>query len=145
MLHALGRMDGLLRSAADAAGRNQSKAALNSLDQALQQVFAIRYSRNRALANAIETWYKSWLPRVPEANGRRFLHELDDVKDHLPDRTVDMSYLIYRELQLPFGDWVEQVRAVRNQYAQSHELPLRNERLDWKDLNPVFHVAETPE
>ena len=145
MLHALGRMDGLLRSAADAAGRNQSKAALNSLDHALQQAFAIRYSRNRALADAIETWYKSWLPRVAEANGRRFLHDLDDVKDHLPDRTADMSYLVYRELQLPFGDWVEQVRAVRNQYAQSHGLPLRNERFDWKDLNPVYRVAETPE
>ena len=144
MLHALGRMDGLLRSAADAAGRNQSKAALNSLDQALQQAFAVRYSRNRALGDAVEIWYKSWLPRVAEANGRRFLHDLDDVKDHLPDRTVDMSYLVYRELQLPFGDWVEQVRAVRNQYAQSHGLPLRNERLDWKDLNPVYRMAETP-
>ena len=53
------------------------------------------------------------MPRVAEANGRRFLHELDDVKDHLPDRTVDMTYLVYRELLLPFGDWVEQVRAAR--------------------------------
>ena len=145
MLHSLGRMDGLLRSAADAAGRNQAKAALNSLDQALQQAVSIRYSRNHALADAIETWAKSWHPRVAEANGRRFLHELDDVKDHLPDRTVDMSYLVYRELQLPFGDWVEQVRAARNQYAQSHGLPLRNERFEWKDLNPVFRLAETPE
>ena len=144
MLQAVGRMDGLLRSAADAAGKNQSKVALNSVDQALQQAFAVRYSRNRALGDAVEIWYKSWLPRVAEANGRRFLHDLDDVKDHLPDRTVDMSYLVYRELQLPFGDWVEQVRAVRNQYAQSHGLPLRNERLDWKDLNPVYRMAETP-
>ena len=145
MLRAIGRMDGLLRSAADAAARNQPKPALSSLDAALQQASAVRYSRNRALADAIETWYKSWWPRVPEANGRRFLHELDDVKDHLPDRTVDMTYLVYRELQLPFGDWVEQVRAARNQYAQSHGLPLRNERFDWKDLNPVYRVAETPE
>ena len=144
MLQAVGRMDGLLRSAADAAGKNQSKVALNSVDQALQQAFAVRYSRNRALGDAVEIWYKSWLPRVAEANGRRFLHDLDDVKDHLPDRTVDMSYLVYRELQLPFGDWVEQVRAVRNQYAQSHGLPLRNERFDWKDLNPVYRMAETP-
>ena len=144
MLQAVGRMDGLLRSAADAAGKNQSKVALNSVDQALQQAFAVRYSRNRALGDAVEIWYKSWLPRVAEANGRRFLHDLDDVKDHLPDRTVDMSYLVYRELQLPFGDWVEQVRAVRNQYAQSHGLPLRNERFDWRDLNPVYRMAETP-
>ena len=24
--------------------------------------------------------------------------QVDDVKDHLPDRTVDMTYLVYREL-----------------------------------------------
>ena len=73
MLHAIARMDGLLRSAGEAAGKNQFKAALNSVDQALQQAQAIRYGRNRALADAIETWYKSWNPRVGEANGRRFL------------------------------------------------------------------------
>jgi hypothetical protein len=70
---------------------------------------------------------------------------LDDVKDHLPDRTVDMSYLVYRELQLPFGEWVEQVRVARNRYAQSHGLPVRNERFDWQDLKPVYRVVETPE
>ena len=145
MLQALGRMDALLRTAADAAGKNQSRAAVSSLDQALQQAWAIRYARNRTLADTIETWYKSWQPRVTEANGRRFLHELDDVKDHLPDRTVDMSYLVYRELQLPFGEWVEQVRAVRNQYAQAHSLPVANERFDWKDLAPVNRGTPPPE
>jgi len=109
---------------------------LNSLDQVLQQARNVRSSRNRVLVDTTQTWYKSWLPRVAEANGRQFLHELDDVKDHLPDRTVDMSYLVYRELQLPFGEWVEQVRTVRNQYAQAHGLPLRNESFAWKDLNP---------
>jgi len=72
---------------------------------------------------------------------RRFLDELDDVRDHLPDGTVDMTYLVYRELLLPFGDWVAQIRAVRNQYAQSHGLPLRNDRFDWKDLAPVYGSA----
>jgi hypothetical protein len=97
------------------------------------------------LSDAIQTWDKSWMPRVAEANGRRFRHELDDVKDHLPDRTVDMTYLVYRELLLPFGDWVEQVRAVRNQYASSHELAVQNERFDWKELSPVYPVFENPE
>ena len=43
------------------------------------------------------TWYKSWYPRVEAANGRRFLHELDDVKDHPADRTADLGYLLLRE------------------------------------------------
>jgi hexosaminidase len=108
MLLGLARMDRLLQSAGEAGARNQPQPAIEALDQAIKQAQAILYSRNRALSDATATWYKSWFPRVAEANGRIFLHELDDVKDHLPDRTVDMSYLVYRELMLPFGDWVEQ-------------------------------------
>ena len=145
MLQSVARMDGLLRSAAEAAGKNQAKQAVASLDQVLQQAKLVRYSRNRVLADATQTWYKSWLPRVAEANGRRFLHELDDVKDHLPDRTVDMTYLVYRELLLPFGDWVEQVRSVRNQYATSHGLAAQNASFDWKDLSPLYPRLESPE
>jgi len=145
MLHSIGRMDASLRSAADAAGKNQPKPAVAALDQALQQAKLVQYARNRALADAIQTWEKSWLPRVAEANGRRFLHEVDDVKDHLPDRTVDMTYLVYRELLLPFGQWVEQLRAVRNQYAGAHALAAQSERFDWKDLNPVYPAVANPE
>ena len=145
MLQSLARMEGWLRSAAEAAGRKQARQAVSSLDQALQQAKLVRYSRNRALADAVQTWYKSWLPRVAEANGRRFLHEVDDVKDHLPDRTVDMTYLVYRELRLPLSEWVEQVRAARNQYASAHGLAAQNERFDWLDLSPDYPALESPE
>jgi hypothetical protein len=138
MIEGVGRIDGLLRAAGEAAAKNQGRQAVAAIDRALREARMIRYARNQAFADAVETWEKSWLPRVSAANGRRFLHELDDVKDHLPDRTVDMSYLIYRELLLPFGDWIEQVRAARNQYAQAHGLPDSNERFDWKDLAPEY-------
>jgi hypothetical protein len=74
---------------------------------------------------------------VEEANGRKFLNEVDDVKDHLPMRTVDMSYLVYREMILPLGQWYDQVEAVRNQYAQAHHLPVRADKLDWEDTKAV--------
>jgi hypothetical protein len=48
---------------------------------------------------------------VVDANGRKFLHEVDDVKVHFPDRTTDMTYLILREMQLPFGEWIGQIEA----------------------------------
>jgi hypothetical protein len=141
MLHDISRIDRHLRAAADAAVKDQHTEALEMADQALEVARRIQYSRNRVLADAIATWYKAWYPRVAEANGRRFLHELDDVKDHPPDRTVDMSYLVYREAMLPFGEWVEQIRAMRNQYAQAHNLPLNNAPFDWKDLKPVYGGA----
>src|SRR5258708_16833083 len=143
MLQTIHQMNGGLQEA-EAARITQPKAAVGSVDRALELASTIRYARNVALADAIATWYKAWFPRLAEANGRRYLHELDDVKDHLPDRTVDMTYLIYRQLLLPFGDWVDQVRAARNQYAQMHNLPVRNDPFDWNDLKPVY-VPPAPE
>ena len=132
MLRDLGSIDELLTSAREKAKGGDSKAAVAALDRALDAAQEIRSARNLALAAATTRWYESWYPRVAEANGRRFLHELDDVKDHPPDRTVDMSYLVYRELLLPLADWFGEVRRARNDYAQSHRLAPRQDEFDWE-------------
>jgi hypothetical protein len=137
MLQGIAGIDSLLKSAAAAAEKNQARQALQAIDRAIERVRSMQWSRNRALRDAQETWYKSWYPRVAEANGRRFLHEVDDVKDHLPDRTIDMSYLAHRELLLPFNEWIEQIQKARNQYAQAHQVAVRGDQVDWKDLKPV--------
>jgi hexosaminidase len=51
----------------------------------------------------------------------------------VPDRTVDMSYLIDRELLLPFGEWYDKVETARNDYARSHGVPERHDSLQWSD------------
>jgi hypothetical protein len=140
MLRSIASMDQSLKSASDAARRNNPKQAVAAVDRALQLAALIYLERNRALRDATETWYKTWFPRVAVANGRKFLHELDDVKDHLPDRTVDMSYLIYRETLLPFGEWVDKIRSARNEYAKMHQIPVRNDAFDWKDVSQVSKV-----
>ena len=48
--------------------------------------------------------------------------------------SVDMSYLVYRELLYPLGDWVNKVAALRNQYAGAHHLPVRDFKFDWKEI-----------
>jgi hexosaminidase len=134
MLLGLRRMCSLLESAQKAAGQAKPKDALESVDGALGIAEEIRRERNAALRDAVGTWYKSWFPRTVEANGRKFFHELDDVKDHVPDRTVDMSYLVERELRMPFGEWVAAIRAARNQFAAANHLPADTRRFDWLDL-----------
>jgi hypothetical protein len=136
MLIAIGRMD---RAMAGGGGRQGGGGrggdpALMRIDRALDMAKDIRAKRNAVYQDTVATWYKSWFPRVAEANGRRFLHDLDDVKDHVPDRTVDMSFLVYRQLLLPLDDWYSQVLAARNQYAQAHQLPARTDALNWKSL-----------
>ena len=95
------------------------------------------------LRDVTSTWYKTWFPRVPEANGRKYLHEVDDVKDHLPDRTADMSYLILRQLQLPMDEWAESVLGARNRYAAAHKLPNRVLRLDWTNIQAAQQIVTT--
>jgi len=137
MLLGIGRMCSLVDSAQKAAAAGKAKGALESLDSALEIAKNIRQQRNIALRDAVSTWYKSWWPRAAEANGRQFLHQLDDVKDHVPDRTVDMSYLVYRELQLAFGDWVSALGGTRNQYAAANHLPGKPGEFDWRDTEDV--------
>jgi hypothetical protein len=132
MLGDLARMDTLLASAS--AAQNHPHEAVAAADEALALAAAIRRRRNRLLRDVTATWYQSWYPRIAAANGRTFLHELDDVKDHRGDRTVDLSYQVLRELLLPLGDWVDGIRQARNRYAAAHDLPANTQPFDWKDL-----------
>ncbi|MGD0578790.1 MAG: beta-N-acetylhexosaminidase [Bryobacteraceae bacterium] len=145
MLIDIGRIISLLESAERAAGDKQPKDAVEALDRALILARHVRQRRNTVLLDASSVWYTSWFPRVAQAKGRTFLHELDDVKDHVPDRTMDMSYLVSRELALPFGTWVEAIRAVRNQYAAANQLAADPQKFDWLDMGDHPVVAGIPE
>jgi hypothetical protein len=136
MLLDLAAVNTALQAAQAAAAKPDPKTALASLDRALDLAAGIRQQRNQAFSDAVSTWYKSWYPRVAAANGRRFVDQVDDVKDHLPVRTVDMTYLIYRQLCYPLGDWAAKTLAVRNQYAAASGLPPRSDLSDWKDTSP---------
>lgn len=134
-LTGLQQMDEALRGAGKDAAEGKAERALEDADKALAEARELQAGRNRVLRDTTATWYEDWLPRVEEANGRRFLHELDDVKDHLPDRTIDMSYLVYRELMLPMDEWYSKTQAARNAYAAAHHLTSRTVPLNWKSLN----------
>ncbi|MFN7992304.1 MAG: beta-N-acetylhexosaminidase [Bryobacteraceae bacterium] len=137
MLLDMGRINAALLAAQTAAAKPDVKRAVSSLDRALDLADYIRQERNQAYSDTVATWYKSWYPRVMEANGRTFVNKVDDVKDHLPVRTADMTYLIYRQLLYPLGDWAAKVQDIRNGYAKAHGLPLRSRQWDWKDTKAL--------
>ena len=133
MLLRMREISNQLKLAQTHAGLGESAEAVKALDQALGLARSIRNERNEVLKSATETWEQQWFPRVPEANGRRFLDMVDDVKDHLPVRTIDLSYLVYRELLYPFEDWAQRTASVRNEYAEANHLPAASFSLDWKN------------
>ncbi len=134
MLLRLQHMDELLKLSSKISAKDAS-VAVSLIDQALEEAKAIRDQRNETLQSLTTVWYKDWYPRVAEANGRRYLNKVDDVKDHRPGRTVDMSYLIYRELHYPIDKWAEDVLNIRNIFARKKHLPIRKERLQWESLD----------
>nr|WP_310586916.1 beta-N-acetylhexosaminidase [Dyadobacter sp. UC 10] len=107
-------------------------AAVRQLDMAMEMVSKLKTQRDSTLAFVKNIWYKEWQPLVEEANGRRYLHQVDDIKDHQPVRTIDLSYLIYRELHYPLDQWWNDVQKVRNEYAKQHQLPLVEKQLKWQ-------------
>lgn len=132
MLTGLKKIDMLLK-ASSVASASDHPQALYLLDQALDISTMLKMERNIILDSAVMVWYNDWLPLVPEANGRKYLHAVDDVKDHRPLRKADMSYLIYRELNYPMDSWAQQTVQARNNFATKHALKSRAFKLNWKE------------
>lgn len=135
MLLGLRRVNNFLRLSSNAAASNPA-IAVSLLDHAIDELKVIRDHRNEVLQAATAVWYQDWFPRVSEANGRKYLDLADDVKDHRPARTVDMSYLIYRELNFPLGKWADAAVKARNQFAEINNLPVISKTLDWGSIEP---------
>ena len=132
MLISLEHINNVLKSASNYSANNADKA-LMQIDSALAVAATLTRQRNAVLAGIEKTWFKDWQPLVTAANGRRFLFQLDDIKDHEPGRTIDLSYLIYRQLHYHLGDWATAVNRNRNLYAAKHHLPVRKQSLHWKE------------
>ncbi len=126
------------RAARDPAG------AIQAVDAALDLAAAIWRERNRVLQATVTTWDQSWFPRVASAHRRHYLDAVDDVKDHRPVRTVDMSYLIYRELLYPLGEWADAVLATRNQIATGLGREPRLQTFCWTDTASPATKRVTP-
>ena len=131
MLFHLKKMYEFIKAASEVADKNPAKA-ISLIDQSLDLAAVLKRERNHVLDSSVTIWYKDWLPLVSEANGRKYLHALDDVKDHRPIRTADMSYLIYRELMYPMDQWADETVRARNDFARGHSLKQRSFNLDWK-------------
>ncbi|WP_439583732.1 glycoside hydrolase family 20 zincin-like fold domain-containing protein [Dyadobacter bucti] len=131
MLVTLNQVTGLLQKAS-AAAANHPLSAIKQLDAAMEMVSKLKTQRDSTFAFVENIWFKEWHPLVKEANGRKFLQQVDDIKDHQPVRTIDLSYLIYRELHYPLDQWWSDVLKVRNDFAQKHQLPLKDKTLDWQ-------------
>jgi hypothetical protein len=150
MLNGLEEINIDLETAQGQAAKLRYPEAVEALDAAIDVAGRIRDERNQALQDATTTWYKTWFPRVREANGRHVAREPQRFVDIATSedarrRQEGLQYLIDREFLLPFGDWVNQVQDARNRYAAAHKLPTRAGKFDWQDTTTLHSQASNRE
>lgn len=146
MIQGLDQINHDLETAQEEAAKLHYSEALEALDDAIDLAGKIRDQRNQALHDVTATWYKTWFPRVREANGRHVARDPQQFVDTATSedarrRQDGLLYLIDREFLLPFGDWVNHVQDVRNQYAAAHKLPAREGKFDWQDATTLRSQA----
>jgi hexosaminidase len=142
MMELLEEINTDLEKAHEQAAKLHYTEAIAALDQALDTAERIRDQRNQALHDVTTSWYKTWVPRVREGNGR---HVTPDPQDFVDTQTSEdarrgqsgLLYLIDREFVLPFGEWVNQVNGIRNRYAAAHNLPAREGKFDWQNTETL--------
>jgi hypothetical protein len=93
-------------------------AAYNRTGQATQDL-------KRVFKDLTETFEKSRFPKGQSVGGRRFLHVLDDTKDHWADRRPDLTYMTAPEESMELEKWRMQLSEIIRSYAKQHNVPVR--------------------
>jgi hypothetical protein len=122
MIIGMAGIENRLGSARAAAERGRPEDAVEQLQGAYRQAQAVVEARKRTFEFLKTVWEKSRFPKGQEVNGRKFLHVLDDTKDHRADRRADLSYLIAPEESIELEHWMKQLAAVAQAYGKSNSM-----------------------
>ncbi len=125
MISGMTDIEALLQRAREAAREGESARALEHLASARTLALSIVAERKAMFGDLQRVWEKSRYPKGREVNGRKFVHVLDDTKDHWADRRPDLTYMTQPEESIGLEAWAGQLAALMRTYAQSNKLSLR--------------------
>jgi hexosaminidase len=111
-----------LAAAHGAAANNNPRGALRQLLSARSQALGLIQDRRATFDYLRRIWEKSRFPKGQEVNGRKFVHVMDDTKDHWADRRADLTYMIAPEESIGLDKWVQQLEAIAKEYAKTHNI-----------------------
>ncbi|HKK42893.1 MAG TPA: glycoside hydrolase family 20 zincin-like fold domain-containing protein, partial [Bacteroidales bacterium] len=117
----LDTINSLMQEASSIAGTKPAYA-LRLLDKAINKAVSLTHNRDSIFREITELWYRDWYPLEEKANNRKFLFKVDDVKDHLPGRTIDLGYLFYPEINYHLEDWAREITNIRKRFSEAHRL-----------------------
>ncbi|MBI3683936.1 MAG: beta-N-acetylhexosaminidase [Acidobacteria bacterium] len=122
-----------LQRASESARNKKPAEAVGHLVAAHNRVRALERDGAEVFRRLTETYEKSRFPKGQSAGGSRFVHVLDDTKDHWADRTPDLGFMMAPEAGIGLPRWLKDLNQVIQPYAKSHNVPvagLREARLE---------------
>lgn len=125
LLDALAGAEQALIEAHSAAGGNKAEKAVDRLVAAYSAIDRQQKEGEQIFANLTAVFEKSRYPKGRSVAGRKFVHVLDDVKDHFADRTADLSYMMIPEREIGLDQWLKTLYGTIQQYAREHNVPVR--------------------
>jgi hexosaminidase len=121
MVRGLGTIESFLQRAQQAALLGNARRACSQLENARKLALEIVAERKSTFAALQKVWEKERFPKGREVNGRKFVHVLDDVKDHWADRRPDLSYMVTPEESIGLEKWAEQLGSIARSYLEKHK------------------------
>jgi len=114
-----------LGKARDAARKKNASEAVGHLVGAHNTIERLREEGERAFRELTAVFEKSHFPKGQSAGGRKFVHVLDDTKDHWADRTADLGFMMAPERGIGLEKWSQDLSAVTRAYAKVNGVPVR--------------------
>ncbi len=125
MILGLKEIETKLNAARQSAEQGNAPQAVGQLLAAYTRARSIIEERQKMFASLTTVWEKSRFPKNRDVNGKKFLHVLDDVKDHWADRRADLSYMIAPEESIGLEQWMKKLAPLIREYAQKNNVPVR--------------------
>ena len=109
-----------------AASKNDIDAeeAVNLMTDAYKLSGEIIKDQDEMWSDFKTTWYKSRLIKNQSVGGKDFLHEYDDVKDHLADRRKGLEYMLAPFERMEIEEWRQQMKNIIIHFARLHNIPI---------------------
>ncbi|MEA2062264.1 MAG: beta-N-acetylhexosaminidase [Gemmatimonadota bacterium] len=121
---ALESVEGHLVSASEAARAGEPARAVAGMVEAYNLAGALLERRQQVMGQVKKVWEKSRFEKCRTVGGKKFVHVLDDVKDHFADRRLGLDYMVAPFDRMGLGDWHVSLGERINQYAARNKIPV---------------------
>ncbi len=95
--------------------------AVSCLEAAIKLAEDICNERERYYQQLKKVWEVSRYPKGRIVDGRKFVHILDDIKNHSADVTPDLSYIILSERNLNIERWIYDLKGILQTFVLRHQ------------------------